>query len=407
VGHYWLRAPELAPTPEIRTGIEEALTSVQTFAARVARGELRGSGGAFEHLVHIGIGGSTTGPQLICQALGKKGGGLVVHFLDNADPDGIDRLLHQLDGSLDRTLVSYVSKCGWTPTPRHVMLEVEAAYVRAGLDFARHAAATTTPGSELDRRALEGGWLARFPMWDWVGGRTSVTSAVGLLPAALHGIDVSALLEGAAAMDRATRTRKLKENPAALLALMWNWLGDGHGKRNMVVLPYKDQLALFGRYAQQLVMESVGKKLDRAGRVVHQGLTVYGNKGSSDQHAYFQQLRDGAVDFFATLIYCLDARKGAAVQVTPDLTLGDYLFGYLEGSRNALYERGRESITIALPEVSPRTVGALVALYERAVGIYAELINVNAYHQPGIDKSAAAEVVEIQRAAAAFLKERP
>jgi len=205
-------------------------------------------------------------------------------------------------------------------------------------------------------------------------------------------------------MDRLTRHRDIRTNPAVLLALMWYWLGNGRGEKDMVILPYKDRLALLPRYIQQLVMESIGKKLDRSGKIVEQGLTVYGNKGSTDQHAYLQQLRDGTPNFFATFIYIHKDRPGQAIQVAPDLTLGDHLFGSLEGTRNALYERGRDSIAISLADVAPSSLGALVALFERAIGLYAELINVNAYHQPGVDKQAAAEVGELQRAVVTHLK---
>ena len=137
-------------------------------------------------------------------------------------------------------------------------------------------------------------------MFDWVGGRTSITSAVGLLPGALIGCDIRDFLAGAAQMDAATREADLRRNPAALMAASWHVAGGGRGQRDMVVLPYRDRLEVFSRYLQQLVMESLGKRLNRNGEVVHQGIAVYGNKGSTDQHAYVQQLRDGVDNFFAT-----------------------------------------------------------------------------------------------------------
>jgi glucose-6-phosphate isomerase len=245
-------------------------------------------------------------------------------------------------------------------------------------------------------------------MWDWVGGRTSVTSAVGLLPAALQGIDVLALLAGAAAMDEATRRRETRRNPAALLALAWHATGGGRGSKAMVVLPYKDRLLLFSRYLQQLVMESLGKEKDLEGRVVHQGLTVYGNKGSTDQHAFVQQLRDGTPDFFVTFVRVLRDREGASLEVEPGATSGDFLDGFLLGTRRALHESGRPSLTLTIPDVSPRSLGMLIALYERAVGLYAFLVGVNAYHQPGVEagKRAAASVLDLQRKVVAALRER-
>ena len=289
------------------------------------------------------------------------------------------------------------------------MLEVEAAYQRTGLDFAKHAVAVTQEGSALHRQAVEQQWLHTFPMWDWVGGRTSVLSAVGLLPAALQGVDLGDLLTGARDCDAITRRPDPLNNPAALLALMWHYAGEGRGSKNMVVLPYRDRLAFLGRYLQQLVMESLGKELDRSGQVVHQGLTVYGHKGSTDQHSFIQQLREGPDDFFVTFINVLRDRIGPSLDVEEDVNSGDYLSAFLQGTREALLERGRQSITITLDEINPRSVGALIALFERAVGLYAELINVNAYHQPGVEagKKAADNVLELQRTVLAHLRAHP
>jgi glucose-6-phosphate isomerase len=169
----------------------------------------------------------------------------------------------------------------------------------------------------------------------------------------------------------------------------------------MVVLPYRDRLALFSRYLQQLVMESLGKEKDLAGAVVNQGLTVYGNKGSTDQHAFVQQLRDGLDNFFVTFLVTLDDQPDARpVEVGPGVTSGDYLLGFFLGTRRALLEKGRQAITITIPTVDASSLGGLIALFERAVGFYALLINVNAYHQPGVEagKKAAARVLELQRA---------
>jgi glucose-6-phosphate isomerase len=235
-------------------------------------------------------------------------------------------------------------------------------------------------------------------MWDWIGGRTSELSAVGLLPATLQGFDIDSMLAGARQCDQLTRIPCVKDNPAAQLALMWFYIGNGKGSRNMVVLPYKDRLELFSKYLQQLIMESLGKQLDLDGNVVNQGITVLGNKGSTDQHSYIQQLRDGLDNFFVTFIEVLKDRNGASMMVEPDVTAGDYLDGFLQGTRRALYENGRESITITIREVNSYTIGVLIALFERVVGLYASVVNVNAYHQPGVEagKKAASTVIDLQ-----------
>jgi glucose-6-phosphate isomerase len=397
VGHYWLRAPELAP-PEDGKAILEALSHVKDFAAAVHAGRVKPPTAArFTKLLVIGIGGSSLGPQLAADALASPHDRLTPYFFDNTDPDGFDRVLGQLGPALRETLVVVISKSGGTKETRNGMLEAQAAFEKAGLAFPKQAVAVTSAGSELDRTAAD--WLARFPMWDWVGGRTSETSAVGLLPAALQGVDIDALLDGARRMDAATRTRDTAQNPAALLALMWHHGSGGTGKKDLVVLPYKDRLLLLSRYLQQLVMESLGKTFDLDGNEVHQGLTVYGNKGSTDQHAYVQQLRDGVPNFFVLFIEVLKDRAGASMEVEPRVTSGDYLLGFLLGTRAALHEKRRESMTLTVPEVDARSLGALIALFERTVGLYAALINVNAYHQPGVEagKKAAAAVLALQQ----------
>src|SRR5258705_311182 len=283
VGHYWLRAPERAPTAAIAGEIRETLRRILAFAEGVHEGRIRpDEASRFTDLLTIGIGGSAFGPQF--------------------------------------------------------------------------------------------------------------------LPGAPRGLDTGARLGGAATMVRLTAVPELRRNPAALLALAWHAAGQGRGAKDMVILPYKDRLALFSRYLQQLVMESLGKERDLDGNVVHQGIAVYGNKGSTDQHAYVQQLRDGVPNFFATFIDVTKDRDGAPFEVDPGVTSGDYLSGFLQGTRRALHENGRGSVTITVPDVGPTTVGMLIALYERAVGFYATLVNVNAYHQPGVEagKKAGASLVRLQ-----------
>ena len=399
VGHYWLRNPALAPTTDLRQEIENTITRVETFAQDIHSGAVTTpTGERFLNLLVIGIGGSALGPQFVADALASPHDRMQTYFLDNTDPDGMDRVISQLGSQLNRTLTIVISKSGSTKETRNGMLEVQAGYQRAGVDFARHAVAVTGDGSELDRLAGSQGWLERFPMWDWVGGRTSVTSAVGLLPAALQGIDIRALLEGARLCDEITRRPLTRQNPAALMSLMWHHATNGRGEKDMVMLPYKDRLLLFSRYLQQLIMESLGKGLDLDGKPTSQGLTVYGNKGSTDQHAYVQQLREGVANFFVTFIEVLQDREGASMEVEDGITSGDFLFGFLQGTRTALYEKGRESMTLTVERIDSRTIGALIALFERSVGLYASLVNINAYHQPGVEagKKAAGVVIALQ-----------
>lgn len=398
VGHYWLRNPDIAPNDDLRREITAPIEQIASFVAKVHAGAIKPSlEDKFTDVLSVGIGGSALGPEFVAEALAPDLPPMAIHFIDNTDPAGIDRILARIGDRLSSTLTVVTSKSGGTPETRNGMLEVKRAYEEKGLDFSAHAVAVTMPGSKMDRLAED--WLARFPMQDWVGGRTSELSAVGLLPAALQGIDIQAMLAGAKEMDEATRMEDLKANPAALLAFAWYFSGDGRGKKDMVILPYKDSLLLFSRYLQQLVMESLGKETDLDGNIVHQGIAVYGNKGSTDQHAYVQQLREGIPNFFATFIEVLKDRPGKSIEVEPNITTGDYLSGLLQGTRQALYDNQRDSVTITIPQVTPRLVGALIALYERTVSFYASLVNINAYHQPGVEagKKAAASILDLQR----------
>ncbi|MCP4808311.1 MAG: glucose-6-phosphate isomerase [Proteobacteria bacterium] len=343
VGHYWLRDDR----PDV-TAAHAAIRAVDATG--------------FDAFIVCGIGGSALGPQLLAAALPSRG--LRPVFLDNTDPVGISDALRTVDPA--RTLVLVVSKSGETKETRNAMLEVQAVYAEAGVGFDERAIAVSCEGSALWENAAT--WRARIPIWAWVGGRTSVTSAVGLLPLFLMGHDSSELVAGAAAMDDWTRA---DDNPALALAEAW-WQQRPNA---MVMLPYADRLGLFGRYLQQLVMESLGKD--------GQGLTVYGNKGSTDQHAYVQQLRDGPADFFASFLVAHGGPRG--VEVEPGVHTGDYLVGFLIGTRNALTEAGRRSLTLELDGLTPRTLGALIALYERAVGFYATFAGINAYDQPGVE----------------------
>lgn len=422
VGHYWLRSPERSPSSDIRQQIETTVQQIRSFAAAVHSGEIAPPASSsslsfkrYENLLVIGIGGSALGPQFATKALGSNRDKLRAFYFDNTDPDGMAQVLASIP-NLGSTLCVVISKSGGTKETRNGMLIAKAAWESAGLHYAKSFVAVTGEGSELDRFAEQEQWLQRFPMWDWVGGRTSELSAVGLLPAALQGYRIDRMLEGAREMDELTRASHVKSNPAALLAGCWYFLGEGKGTRAMVVLPYSDRLELFSKYLQQLVMESLGKEKDLSGTTVHQGISVYGNKGSTDQHAYVQQLRDGLNNFFAVFIHVLSDQSAgssrtpafsvAECEVEPGVTSGDYLSGFFQGTRRALYESGRQSISILIDRVDEFSVGQLIALFERAVGLYASLINVNAYHQPGVEagKKAASEVLALQSKIVALLE---
>jgi glucose-6-phosphate isomerase len=409
VGHYWLRTPRLAPSTKIAESITTTFQLIKEFCKKIHSGEIGTADNCkFESALIVGIGGSALGPQFVGRALGRADDPIKLFYFDNTDPAGMDDVLSRIP-NLKKTLVIVISKSGGTKETRNGQLVAMRGLRDVGVvNPARNFVAITSEGSELDKVSKKEGWLAQFPMWDWVGGRTSELSAVGLLPAALQGIDIDGLLDGASRMDALTRSKSPRENPAAILALMWWSLTKGIGAKDMVILPYSDRLELLSRYLQQLVMESLGKELDRDGKAVLQGISVYGNKGSTDQHAYVQQLREGVLNFFAVFVeviaHGVPSGSAAAMEVESGVTAADYLSGFLYGTRQALAEKGRESITLTIGSVSPKSVGMLIALFERAVGLYASFVNVNAYHQPGVEagKKAATNILELQKKVAAY-----
>lgn len=410
VGHYWLRKPEIAPTVEIKNKINTSIKKIKKFAAEIHQGKIKPQNSeTFENLLLIGIGGSILGQQFLQNALCSNSDRMNFFFLDNTDPDGIDQVMNLIGQRLKKTLTLVTSKSGETIETRNAMLEVSSRYKDSGLDFSKHAVIITKEDSQLDILTKNKEFLDRFPMWEWVGGRTSILSPVGLLPMALQGIDIEMFLKGAKEMDELTRLSEVKQNPAAMLAWIWYHVGEGRGKKAMVILPYKDRLIFFSRYLQQLVMESLGKEKDLEGNKVHQGLTVFGNKGSTDQHSLVQQLREGPANYFVNFIEVLKDRDSKSLEFEPGITSGDFLHGFLLGTRSALSESGHESICITMKEINALTLGALIALFERTVGIYAYLIGINAYNQPGVEdgKKAAENVIKLLKKIQKHLKSYP
>ena len=398
VGHYWLRNSSLSPNNNIKNSIDSEIEKIKSFGKKIINGDLKNiDGKSFTDVLWIGIGGSALGPLLIIESLQVNDDGLKFSFIDNIDPFLISEKLELLSTKLSTTLFVVVSKSGGTPEPRIAMEIIRKNIIKKNINWSSQSVAITMKDSKLYEIAKRDNWLEIFDLPDWVGGRTSITSSVGLLPLALINQDILIFLDGASKMDQLTRNTDIYKNPSALLAISWYLCGDGEGRRDMVVLPYRDRLQVFSKYLQQLIMESLGKKLDRNGSLVHQGISVFGNKGSTDQHAYVQQLRDGIDNFFCIFIELLDYPFD--LDHTNLDNPKDYLSGFLQGTRQALSNEGRQSITITLDKLNSYSLGSLIALFERAVSFYAELININAYDQPGVEagKKAAAKVIDLQK----------
>ncbi|MCL1804895.1 MAG: glucose-6-phosphate isomerase [Clostridiales bacterium] len=403
VGHYWLRNPGLAPDKGIGDEITRAVDRIEEFAGNVHEGRVANEAGeAFKYLAVIGIGGSQLGFQCVSKALSDYRFKLGLFTLDNTDPDSVDAMIRSVgEGNLDKVLFVVASKSGGTTEIRNLYTVLERVYREKGLLFSKHAVAVTMDGSAMYEYAKGQQWLDIFPVWDWVGGRFSVLSPVGTLPLALLGLDADGLLAGAYAMDELTRSPAYPDNPAMLLAHYMILQSEGNGKHHLVVLPYKDKLDLWGKFLQQLFMESLGKTLETDNGPRHSGLSIFGNKGTTDQHSYVQQLLAGHNDFFAIFIKVLQ-EKGQAVDTEVEeggVTMGDYLLAFCHGTMNAMKARGRESMAITMERLDPFSLGGLIALFERIVGYIAAYVGINPYDQPQVEegKRSAKAIIEIQK----------
>ena len=301
-----------------------------------------------------------------------------VHFFDNTDPDGIDRVLAAARRrARPRRSTVVISQVGrhQGDAQRHARGEGRATSA-PGLDFAQARGRRHRRGQRARPARASSERLARALPDVGLGRRPHLASSrrSGLLPAALQGIDIDAHARGRARRRRASRAaRRRAQNPAALLALMWYHAGDGRGQKDMVVLPYKDRLLLFSPLPAA-ARDGVARQGARPRRasVVHQGIAVYGNKGSTDQHAYVQQLRDGVAQLLRHLHRgaASDRAAGRASRSSRASPRATTSTGFLLGTRRALYENGRESITLTVRRRRRRArVGVLIALYERAVGL--------------------------------------
>ena len=412
VGHYWLRAPELAPTPRSRRAIRATLTRILAFADGVHHGARPPRRGRAVHRRpddrhrRLGAGAAVRRPtrwagprdRLVPALPRQHGSRRDGPRLRAGSARARARRSPIVDLEVRRHARDAQRDAGGRRGLRRIGLELGPARRRGARR--RGAGSTSTPSSTDSS--------TRFPMWDWVGGRTSELSAVGLLPAALQGIDVTRDARrgrGDGSVD-ARRGRAQEPGGAARDGVARR--GGGRGAKDMVILPYKDRLALFSRYLQQLVMESLGKETrPRRQRSSTRGSPSTATRARPTSTPTCSSCATGVPNFFATFIEVTKDRDGASHR------------GRARASRRATTCRAccraraarctrtaAASITITVPEVAPRTVGMLIALYERAVGLYATLVNVNAYHQPGVEagKKAAGGVLELQRKLVAALE---
>jgi glucose-6-phosphate isomerase len=367
-------------------------------------GFAEGLGQAHDHVLVLGIGGSALGTKALLEALRPPAWNELddegrdffprLTLLENVDPTTVAAALARIDPR--RVLVNVVSKSGGTA-------ETMAQYlvVRAWLDESlgpaayRHLVFTTDPARGALRELATREGIATLTVPPAVGGRFSVLSPVGLLPAALVGIDIGGLLAGARAAVARADSDSLLENPAALYAGL-HWAADAWlGARIHVLMPYTDRLRQLAEWYRQLWAESLGKRVDRRGQAVYAGPTPVGAVGATDQHSQIQLFMEGPFDKAITFVVVDDLGVEVPIPARPDLppdlaylagqSLGRLLCAEYEATSAALARMGRMSLTLRLPDLSAASIGELLMFFQLATGYAGAWYGVDPFNQPGVE----------------------
>lgn len=397
--HTLLRVPRgtsfMLDGVDAAAGVHQVLDRMAAFCDQVRSGAWRGyDGQQITDVVNIGIGGSDLGPVMACHALRPYAlPGLRMHFLANVDGHALDALLPSLDA---RTTLVIVSSKSFTT--RETMANAHAMrrwFLQQGreADLPRHFVAVSTNAAEVARFgiALEN----MFPFWDWVGGRYSVWSAIGLsLMLAIGPDHFGEFLAGAHAMDQHFRTAPLEHNMPALLAMVGYWYRQFFQTASMLVAPYHQDLHLFPAWLRQLEMESNGKDVTRDGQPVQTPTcpVIWGSVGTNGQHAYFQLIHQGTdlvpVDFIAALRPMHAHKAQHQMLLANCFAQAEALMNGTAGHSLPLHRsfRGnRPSNTLLLDQLTPHALGALLALYEHKTFVQGILWNINSFDQWGVE----------------------
>jgi glucose-6-phosphate isomerase len=363
-----------------------------------------GLGQAHDHVLVLGIGGSALGARALLGALRAPAWNELdddareffprLTVLENVDPTSVAAALRRIDPR--RVLVNVISKSGGTAETMAQYLIVRAWLEEAlGPAASRHLVFTTDPERGALRELANREGVATLTVPPAVGGRFSVLSPVGLLPAALVGIDIQGLLAGARRAVERAAAEDLRQNPAALYAGL-HWAADtGLGARIHVLMPYTDRLSDFGEWYRQLWAESLGKRLDRSGRPVFVGPTPVGAVGATDQHSQVQLFMEGPYDKVISFVVVDDlgpdmpipARDG----LPPDLaylaghSLGELLRAEYQATAAALARMGRMNCTLRLPSLNAETLGELIMFFQLATGYAGLWYGVDPFDQPGVE----------------------
>lgn len=397
---------------DVTADVHAVLDRMQVFCERVRSGQWQGFGGqAITDIVNIGIGGSYLGPKMACQALRAYAHPrLTMHFVSNVDGHDLHALLQKVRP--ETTLFIIASK---TFTTMETMMNAQSArawFLRhaAERELSKHFVAVSTNTEAVKAFGIDPANM--FPFWDWVGGRYSVWSAIGLPVALAVGFEeFRRFLDGAHAMDRHFRTAPLDENMPVLLALLGVWYRNFFGSASVSIAPYHQDLAYFPGYLQQLDMESNGKGVSASGAplALPGSPAIWGDTGTNGQHAYFQMLHQGLdlipVDFITTfrpthdlpghhaalLANCFAQSEAFMRGKTPDEVRQEMQASGMGNEEieqltpHKTFPGNRPSNTIVLERLDAAGLGALVALYEHKVLVQGAIWGVNSFDQWGVE----------------------
>ncbi|MBR1676081.1 MAG: glucose-6-phosphate isomerase [Clostridia bacterium] len=355
-----------------------------------------------KNFVVLGIGGSALGPYAVFQALchlhyndlpRKDRKGPKFYVEDNVDPERMAALLDVVDPA--ETVFNVITKSGATSeTMTQYLIIYDILKERLGDKAAEHIVCTTseTKGNLIKLAKQEG--FKTFYIPDGVGGRFSELCPVGLLPAAVLGIDLTELLAGAAYMDKSCLSAVINKNPA-LISAMLQYIAMKKGKNISVMMPYADSLKYFADWYAQLWAESLGKEIDRDNRIVNAGQTPVKALGVTDQHSQVQLYTEGPFDKVVTFLavdkYRTEVKIPEGCKDIPDVhflsghTMNELISAERSATEYALTVKGRLNRTIFLPEVNAFTIGQLIAFFEYETAFAGELLNIDAYNQPGVE----------------------